>query len=86
MSVERRRLAAHFVEENFLVTNKLFSDQVPRGVSGMDDSTKGIVFSSRYVWDSSDSAAVWVFYLDVVQDELVPLLGRGHLAVGDGLS
>lgn len=30
--------------------------------------------------------AVWVFYLDVVQDELVPLLGRGHLAVSDGLS
>lgn len=26
-----------------------------------------------------------MFYLDVVQDELVPLLGRGHLAVADGL-
>lgn len=24
-------------------------------------------------------------YLDVVQDELMPLLGRGHLAISDGL-
>lgn len=49
----------------------------------MDDSTTDMSTSSPA--DTSGTLC-GCFYLDVVQDELVPLLGRGHLAVSDGLS